>query len=221
MLGKAAEPSPLFQRGLKMSMRKRGFTLIELLIVISIIALLLSILMPALGKMKEQAKKIICQANLKQLDLAIRLYAQDNRDHLPPAWLGPGDDWFTHISDYLSSENVESEIYKCPSKKKNDDSGSLAQYGMTWNTQRYERDPWGVMKYAGTQKFSRIIIEGRGKSSLQSFIVMMDANNALVWNHEQIADRHSEGVNYLFLDSHIEWEKEKYLQWFGDESLNP
>ena len=47
------------------SQREKGFTLIELLIVIAIIALLLAILMPALQKSREQAKKVICKSNLK------------------------------------------------------------------------------------------------------------------------------------------------------------
>ena len=46
--------------------RRRGFTLIELLVVIAIIALLLAILMPAMGRVKKQSRKVACQANLKQ-----------------------------------------------------------------------------------------------------------------------------------------------------------
>jgi prepilin-type N-terminal cleavage/methylation domain-containing protein len=53
----------------------KGFTLIELLVVISIIALLLAILLPALGRAKEQAQKTRCLANLKQIGVAMHLYA--------------------------------------------------------------------------------------------------------------------------------------------------
>ena len=61
-------------------LRKKGFTLIELLVVISVIALLLSVLMPALNKTKEQAKSVICISNLKQMHLGVVLYARDNND---------------------------------------------------------------------------------------------------------------------------------------------
>ena len=57
--------------------KRKGFTLIELLVVISIIALLLAILMPALGKVKKQAQSVVCKSNLKQLQLAAFLYAND------------------------------------------------------------------------------------------------------------------------------------------------
>ncbi|MCE5340293.1 MAG: prepilin-type N-terminal cleavage/methylation domain-containing protein [Planctomycetaceae bacterium] len=59
-----------------------GFTLIELLVVISIIAMLLSILMPALGKAREQARRIDCQSHLEQLTTAWHMYANSNDDKL-------------------------------------------------------------------------------------------------------------------------------------------
>jgi len=59
-----------------------GFTLVELLVVISIIAMLLSILMPVLGKAREQARRIDCQSHLKQLTAAWHMYANSNDDKL-------------------------------------------------------------------------------------------------------------------------------------------
>ncbi len=59
-------------------MRKKAFTLIELLVVIAIIALLLAILMPALGKVKAKAKEITCRAHLRSFGQAAMIYAHDN-----------------------------------------------------------------------------------------------------------------------------------------------
>jgi len=72
-------------------MRKlKGFTLIELLVVIAIIALLMAILLPALQRVKRQAKAVLCQANLKQWGTIMTMYTEDNEGHLPsgsPIWL--------------------------------------------------------------------------------------------------------------------------------------
>lgn len=64
-------------------MRRRGFTLIELLVVISIIALLVAILMPALNKAREQAKSAVCKSNLKQWGLIWAMYTDDYEGRYP------------------------------------------------------------------------------------------------------------------------------------------
>src|SRR5437773_3172413 len=64
-----------------------GFSLIELLVVITIVAILAAVLLPALGKAKEQGRASVCRNNMRQLALAMTLYADENTDYLP--W--PGD----------------------------------------------------------------------------------------------------------------------------------
>ena len=83
-------------------MKKKAFTLIELLVVISIIALLVSILMPALSKARETAKRTVCMTRMKQMVTCWQMYAMDNNDKMPGCWSnnrmggsahGSEDDW--------------------------------------------------------------------------------------------------------------------------------
>ena len=98
--------------------RKKAFTLIELLVVISIIALLLSILMPALTNIKKQAQAVICRSNLKQWGYVFTLYANDNEDSFPQGYQGGGvtaeDAWLLGaLLPYYRDLNLR----MCPSSK--------------------------------------------------------------------------------------------------------
>ena len=71
--------------------KKAGFTLIELLVVISIIALLLAILLPALKKAREQARRVVCATNMKNLCTGVVVFADDNNGQVPPLRLINGE----------------------------------------------------------------------------------------------------------------------------------
>jgi len=110
--------------------KKTAFTLIELLVVIAIIAILASLLMPALSKAKETSKSIQCKGNLKQINTALAFYLGDNNDFAPwgteDAWGYPTwhqrltvylDPVLSNVS-YLSYINLNSKktwLFKCPS----------------------------------------------------------------------------------------------------------
>jgi prepilin-type N-terminal cleavage/methylation domain-containing protein/prepilin-type processing-associated H-X9-DG protein len=66
--------------------KHRGFTLIELLVVIAIIAVLMAIMMPALQRVKEQAREITCRSHLRQYGIAQAMYLDDHDDRYPSAW---------------------------------------------------------------------------------------------------------------------------------------
>jgi prepilin-type N-terminal cleavage/methylation domain-containing protein len=93
---------------------KRGFTLIELLVVISIIALLMSMLMPALAKVRDQAKTIVCLANLRQWGAGFEMYTNDNRGLFFNYDGGEGKMWAYKMEPYVPDE----KLLLCPKATK-------------------------------------------------------------------------------------------------------
>ncbi len=140
--------------------KRYGFTLIELLVVISIIALLVSILMPALNKARKQAKAAVCLATVKQWSLAYQLFLADYDDRLP-LFIG-GDKTATTYMESLRDyyENVN-EMRTCPeaeivSQENPTGLQPLSFFGDTFNAWQIDvvnagwmdDDDWGIGSYS-------------------------------------------------------------------------
>ena len=136
-------------------MKKNGFTLIELLVVIAIIALMLAILLPALGKAKEHGKGLVCMTNLRQMSIAAKTYAADNNDYFPLAYsfdpdpmdsvmINPSWD-FTTVRDWTTSQitvkpgtlwgsETSEKVHQCPSYKGSSNTLADPFTGYNYNT---------------------------------------------------------------------------------------
>ncbi|MCL4788309.1 MAG: type II secretion system GspH family protein, partial [Verrucomicrobia bacterium] len=99
--------------------RRGGFTLIELLVVIAIIAILASLLLPAIASAKARARACACKSNLRQIGIAMTMYAEDNRGYLPGTMHGAGGDtnrsWIAGLAPYVGKVD---EIRLCPADPK-------------------------------------------------------------------------------------------------------
>jgi len=131
-------------------MRKKGFTLIELLVVISIIALLMAILMPALQKVRKQAKEVMCQSNLKQWGVVWAMYTSDNNGYFPTIQRGGEGGYARWVEDtrpYYSN----TKLCLCPEATKSLLEGGrhpFASRPIVFADERYRGEESHLMSYA-------------------------------------------------------------------------
>jgi prepilin-type N-terminal cleavage/methylation domain-containing protein/prepilin-type processing-associated H-X9-DG protein len=212
---------------------KRGFTLIELLVVIAIIAILAAILFPVFAKAREKARTSACQSNLKQLALAIRMYAGDYDDTLVDSLDTFGSAWpsswvmrtYPYVKDYATYACPSDENYVTSANPKVD--GINTSYSYNFNVANLSEG--GVLYPATCLMLVDGPIHGRGQLGIPNgaYNVGTPANSYAGWFSRGAwqatvayypnpnADpegatiskfyRHSEGANYAFVDGHVKW----------------
>ena len=200
-------------------MKKTGktFTLIELLVVIAIIAILASILLPALSNAREKAKSIQCMNNQKQLGNAFMLYASDNSDFLPTyrnaaktrtwysgeahgylmPYLKITPVWAIGLVGINKTQKQRSKL-ACPSVEFAGETIADRRYSYGMNTSVCL--PSGA--YGGYLKLNRI--KAPSKGCLTSETITSLYCTYLVTDPDYATDfRHNDSANILFLDFHL------------------
>src|SRR5687767_9278064 len=118
---------------------RRAFTLIELLVVVAIIAILASLLFPAIARAKDKGKTAKCGSNERQMIMATIMFEQDNAVY-PAAW--PPPVWYTQLQPYVgrSITNAGRGVFVCPSSVQKNQSGPGTREGGFWGYLAYAQN---------------------------------------------------------------------------------
>jgi prepilin-type N-terminal cleavage/methylation domain-containing protein len=211
---------------------RSAFTLVELLVVIGIIALLIAILMPALGRARKQANTVTCMAQTRQIATAVVLYSNENRGWLPsPGWLSNDQNMFPagrRLSNWLYNEDLRNGTFA----EKDLQNGLLFPYLKVTRMFRCPDDtgPWAS---GSSQNMTSFLMNGAvcGYGAVLTTKVTQFKTDAIIfWEvtpfdsgngndgssfpSERQADRHLKGSNVGCLDGHVdtipltEWQQE-------------
>lgn len=198
----------------------RSFTLIELLVVISIIAILASILLPALQKAKQSSKKIVCASQLKQLGIGFTEYTLDHTYYPPLRSKTTGQltsvAWGKVLAPYVGYNDINTikrsnNIFSCPSdtinKLNNARSYRLVggiittAQGMGYGIGVEGTRPGMLHRPSETRLVSEVYYQWGAITNTNAACLRTDnaadLNSISIW--------HQKGSNYLFADGHVSW----------------
>ena len=204
-------------------MRHWNFTLIELLIVIAIIAILASMLLPALNSAREKARAVNCAGNLKTIGLGLIQYYSDWGEIMPPGRSGISSEsnrnWMWLLTPYIQNDYSgttvpQKSVWGCPSQRIWAGTAGTISYGYntmlfggtayahatTWQTDTQVTLPVKVTRISHPSKQLTACDTQRGYSTLEG----RSSGTFNLDDASYISLRHSRRSNIVFLDGHVE-----------------
>jgi prepilin-type N-terminal cleavage/methylation domain-containing protein/prepilin-type processing-associated H-X9-DG protein len=188
---------------------KRAFTLIELLVVIAIIAILASLLFPAVVKVKARSKAITCVNNLRQWGQALHLYAADNDDYFPPE--GTGTSLFSEIGWYVAlPKQIGMPTYNEMQWRTNA-AAALTRTPLLCPSNTNRSNGFNLFHYCLNEH-----IDGTGSGDRRTRVSSIARQSEVVWlfdnggraaraqQNNVHTNLHSAGANISFVDGHAE-----------------
>lgn len=209
-------------------MNKNKFTLIELLVVIAIIAILASILLPALSKAREQGRRIACASTENQLGKAFSFYVSDYDGYLPAYrdYGSPEKSWHKgtpergFLAEYLGLNDIYASIgfiginggemrrskFACPSHEA--PPSGVTHYSYGYSSSIYNRSSRKLSRFSTPSETA--MLSEMTTTPLLSYTTTTGSNI--------MGFRHFSGANVLFCDSHVSWKK---ITEIPDQTYNP